>query len=452
MNKERGGADAALQAMEATTDVLARLGISDPSGLEDQRGTMSWAFEPYLELHNLAASTALTPVLEDLRDWWMRGHLRKPNPTRQDNFVACLRVILLNLMRVRAVDALLTVGIPSGKGRLDKERQYRPGYMSVHYHREALRALQERGLVRMVKRGHQQEDYAETARYALTEAASNMLPLSGLRPKHFSVARRDELVLLRDTEHRLTRYAHTSETRTMRANVRRLNELLEGTDIALTRSYNPLIDFDDKYAGQNTDLYRVFNNGSFEQGGRFYGGWWQHAKRYLRPFIIIDGQPTVEADFKGLHPAILFAKAGLDIPADPYALVPGIAENPGLREHAKTTFLALLNATGRTEEPRNFDSDTHGMKSKAFRRLVEQSFPMLPGIFGTGMGLRLQREDSDLAEQVMLHFADMGVPVLPVHDSFIVAAQHQDELIRVMQAAFHGSYGQQPNITVTPAA
>ena len=25
-----------------------------------------------------------------------------------------------------------------------------------------------------------------------------------------------------------------------------------------------------------TDLYRQFNNGSFEEGGRLYGGWWQH--------------------------------------------------------------------------------------------------------------------------------------------------------------------------------
>jgi hypothetical protein len=191
---------------------------------------------------------------------------------------------------------------------------------------------------------------------------------------------------------------------------------------------------------QKTDLYRVFNNGSFDQGGRFYGGWWQYAKKYLRPFITIDGQPTVEADFKGLHPAILFAKAELDIPPDPYSFVPGISENEILRGHAKTTFLALLNASGTTKEPRNFDSDAHGMTVEAFRQRVRDAFPMLPGVFGTGIGTYLQREDSDMAEQIMLHFADKGVQVLPVHDSFIIAAQHKDELVQVKRAtrAFYG--------------
>lgn len=420
--------------------------------LLDQRGEQSWAFEPYLELPHQAANAALAPMLESLRDHWLQGFQRKPNANRQNNFVGCLRVILLNLMQARTVDAGLTVGIFSGKGRLHREKQYLPDYMTVQYHPTALKLLQERGLVRMAKAGHQQEDYSETARYALTAAACTQLPLSGIATRDFTVGRRDEVVRLKDAEGRLTRYSDTPETQAMRANLRRLNDLLEGTDIALARPAHALTDFDDKYSGQKTDLYRVFNNGNFEQGGRFYGGWWQHAKRYLRPFITIDGQPTVEADFKGLHPAILFAKAKLDIPPDPYAFVPGIADNETLRDHAKTTFLALLNADSTTKEPRNFDSAAHGMTADAFRQRVKNAFPMLPGVFGTGIGRYLQREDSDMAEQVMLHFADKGVPVLPVHDSFIITADHKDELVRVIQSVFHERYGQKPNITLKLSA
>lgn len=417
--------------------------------LPDQRGVRSWAFEPYLELHHHTANTALGPVLEELSAHWVQGFQRMPNPQRQDNFIKCLRAILLNLMRVWTVDATLTVGIPSGKGRLDKEKRYRPRFMSVQYHRAALALLQERGLVWIVKAGHQQEDYAETARYSLTEAACYLLPASGLTARDFSIGRRDEVILLKDTEGRLTRYSDTSETRGMRANLHRLNDLLVGTGITTTRSAHPLNDFDDKYSGQKTDLYRVFNNGRFAQGGRFYGGWWQHAKKHLRRCITIDGQPTVEADFKGMHPAILFAKNGLDIPADPYAFVPGIAENETLRKHAKYTFLALLNAgRGDTAEPRDFDSAAHGMTAKEFRQLVRDAFPMLPGIFGTGIGLYLQREDSDMAERIMLHFAERDIPVLTVHDSFIIAARHRDELVRVMQRMFRDAYGQTPVVTV----
>ena len=34
-------------------------------------------------------------------------------------------------------------------------------------------------------------------------------------------------------------------------------------------------------------LYRPFNNGSFEEGGRFYGGWWQSVPKEFRPSITI---------------------------------------------------------------------------------------------------------------------------------------------------------------------
>ncbi len=347
------------------------------------------------------------------------------------------------------MDVKLTVGIPSGNGRLDNERQYRPAFKSVQYHRNALKLLQERGLVSMIKAGHHQENYAETARYALTEAACSALLVPGLTTNDFAIGRRDEVILLRDNKKRLIRYSDTPETHAMRSNLRRLNDLQARTDIASTRLANLLFNFDDKYCGKKTDLYHVFNNSSFGQGGRFYGGWWQHAKKHLRRRITINGRPTVEADYKGLHPAILFAKNGQSIPTDPYALVPGVEKCDALRDHAKSTFLALLNAgKGGTAEPRGFDEATHGMTAETFRQNVKDAFSMLPGVFGTRAGLRLQREDSDSAEQVMLRFADNDVPVLPVHDSFIISAQHKDELVRVMQSVFHRAYGQKPNITL----
>lgn len=436
--------------VDETTPLRASLTDAQIADLPDQRGVRSWAFEPYLELHHGDANAALCPVLDELRDSWVQAFKRKPNAKRQENLLNCLRVILLNVMRVQTVDNTLTVGIPSGKGRLNTEKQYRPAFMTVHYHLQALTLLQKSGLVRMVKAGHQQEDYAETGRYALTEAGRGKLPMAGLTRRDFTIAKHDEVILLKDADKRLVAYTDTPAIKAMRANLRRLNDLLAVTDIGTTRATNPLIDFDADYSGQKTDLYRVFNNGSFDQGGRFYGGWWQHAKKHLRRCITIDGQRTVEADFKGLHPAILFAKQGLPIPEDPYALVPGVADDDTLRGHAKTTFLALLNAGKQgTREPKDFDAARHGMTEQAFQRSVRDAFSMLPGIFGTGIGLRLQREDSDMAEQIMLHFADRDIPVLPVHDSFIIAKEHSEALQQVMVAVFHRRYGQMPCITVS---
>ena len=419
------------------------------ANLPDQRGLRSWAFEPYLELHNDSANAALEPTLNSLRDEWLQSFERKPNPKMQCNFVNCLRAFLINLMRVHIEDDGLTVGIPSQKERLGNQVQYRPAFMSVHYYRKALKLLLDSGLVDMVKRGHRQENYGETSRYALSDLALKCLPVNNIRADDFDIGRRDEVILLKDTKHRLIRYEQTHETQTMRDNLRKLNDLLERSEIATTRPASVHFDFDSDFSGQATDLYRVFNNGDFKQGGRFYGGWWIHAKKHFRRIITINGEATIEADFKGLHPAILFAKNDLPIPPDPYALIPGVAENSALRGPAKTTFLALMNAGPRgTTEPKDFNAQKYGMTAKAFRQTVKDAFPMLPGIFGTGRGLFLQREDSDLAEQIMLHFVDKGIAILPIHDSFIVAEQHKDELVKVMQTTFQNAYGQTPSVTV----
>ena len=41
----------------------------------------------------------------------------------------------------------------------------------------------------------------------------------------------------------------------------------------------------------------------------------------------------------------------------------------------------------------------------------------------------------------MLHFANKGIPVLPVYDSFIIAGQHQKELVKVIKRVFGTRFG-----------
>ena len=48
--------------------------------------------------------------------------------------------------------------------------------------------------------------------------------------------------------------------------------------------------------------------------------------------------------------------------------------------------------------------------------------------FYTGVGLRLQRLDSDIAEKVLLHFAQSGIAILPLHDSFLMHNGYEPSL------------------------
>ena len=61
--------------------------------------------------------------------------------------------------------------------------------------------------------------------------------------------------------------------------------------------------------------------------------------------------------------------------------------------------------------------------------------------FYTGIGKKLQRIDSDMAEEVMLFFANEGVPVLPSHDSFTMHQGYQEDLQKVMAKAFKDRFG-----------
>jgi hypothetical protein len=66
--------------------------------------------------------------------------------------------------------------------------------------------------------------------------------------------------------------------------------------------------------------------------------------------------------------------------------------------------------------------------------------------FYTGFGLRLQRMDSDIAEKVLLHFAEKGIAVLPLHDSFLMHQGYETWLEPVMKTAFEEVVGAFPKI------
>ena len=57
------------------------------------------------------------------------------------------------------------------------------------------------------------------------------------------------------------------------------------------------------------------------------------------------------------------------------------------------------------------------------------------------MGNGLQFQDSQLAEQIMLHFAKGDIPILPVHDSFIITPGLHSVLVNVMHDEFEKMIG-----------
>ncbi|NMC63564.1 MAG: hypothetical protein GYA55_10415, partial [SAR324 cluster bacterium] len=60
---------------------------------------------------------------------------------------------------------------------------------------------------------------------------------------------------------------------------------------------------------------------------------------------------------------------------------------------------------------------------------------------GTGIGTFLQAEDSKIASDILWYFTRQDIPVLPVHDSFIIAERHEEALRQVMQNTYKSYFG-----------
>jgi|TARA_R110002049_G_scaffold264247_1_gene440383 hypothetical protein len=418
--------------------------------LPNQLGDHSWAFEPYLVVSNPEAQNLLDLLMDDVcAAWTATFPKRKPSTSTQQKFWDCGSAILVNLMRAECNRWPTTIGMYRSKGALDRERRYRPKFMTADRFRTVQDWLIKCGHIDMVQSDFNLPGYSQTSRFALTKEGARELQIDDWTFADFTVDRGRESIRLKDLNDRLCGYGDTPETVAMRERLDEINAKLDAADIETTRPLS-IHDRKPEYQGLKVRLHRVFNRGNFSYGGRFYGGWWQNVKSRVRPAIMIDEQHTIEADFSGFNPAVMLAETGQPIPKDPYSLVVGMDAPDDLRDHAKATLAALLNTkTGATEEPRNFDRARWGMTAEDFRAKVLDAFPMVPALLATDKGMKLQRLESDLAEAVMLHFVRQGHAILPIHDAFIVQAHLERELVEVMKDTFRARLGQAPHVKVS---
>ena len=115
------------------------------------------------------------------------------------------------------------------------------------------------------------------------------------------------------------------------------------------------------------------------------------------------------------YAGILEAEQGQPLIDDPFRV--------SARAFTKIAFNAMVNTKAELRQPpqgprpRDF-----GLTWRELSQRILQEHHAIADAFYTGQGLRLQYIDSPLAERVMLYFTSKDVPVLPVHDSFIIAA------------------------------
>jgi hypothetical protein len=151
----------------------------------------------------------------------------------------------------------------------------------------------------------------------------------------------------------------------------------------------PAVDF------TRTRLRRIFNNNSFKEGGRFYGGWWEEIPREYREFITINGKQITEIDYGEFHPRLLYAQEGFPyaIKRDPYT-IPATGVD---REITKRIFNILLNALTK-EEATGAIRKEFQLRSKVINRIIaaiKQAHQPIAHHFHSGVGRKLQYLSGD---------------------------------------------------------
>ncbi len=194
-------------------------------------------------------------------------------------------------------------------------------------------------------------------------------------------------------------------------------------------------------------LRRIFNNGSFEEGGRFYGAWWQQIPSDYRIFITINNKKTSQLDYSGMHFSIMYAQKGLELPMeDPYALE---GYDKALRSDIKVAFNAIINCQTKRQaiETVNHYIQKGELSSDLIsgKKVIEEFIKLHPAIkdmIASGEGVKVHFIDSQIAEKILLKGIDAGICVLPIHDGFISTASTIHILKCWMFDAFHEVTGQ----------
>jgi len=231
-------------------------------------------------------------------------------------------------------------------------------------------------------------------------------------------------------------YTDTDQTNTYRADMDFINESIAAADI----DYLPCAKDGKMVDAADRRLRRYFNNGSFEQGGRLFGGFWQSMSKRERQGIVIQGKSTVTLDFGQMNPRILYGLAGKGYNGDDAYTIPRLEE---YRDGVKVVFNAMLHRTRPMKKKPRGTAELFPMHlsiGEITSSIIIRHTP-IADLFYQGVGMRLLFDESQILVEVLTRLLKQGIIALPIHDAVIVARHHQEPATAVMLEVFKDRTG-----------
>ncbi len=339
-------------------------------------------------------------------------------------------MIVLNVIRMREIKP--SFGISYSRRTNEYGNRYTPGYgyRSVTH---CVDALTERGFVEHIDGVKSKYGYGFRSCFFATPKLCALLDESRIIGSFVEdSATPPESIVLKNANHDAIPYSDTDQIREMRALVQRYNQYLSNADINLPQEHADQVDLLDR------KVHRVFNDSSFELGGRFYGAWWIGAPKAVRPHILINENPTVELDYRATIIHQLYSEETINYhhrynDDDPYELI-GFENVP--RDFRKEAFQRILNTRSKAQAKKsitdNIPGDCPDFDVAALIDAYERKHNAISHHFFTRCAVRLQFKDSRICEAIIRACLDRNIVVLTVHDSFIVEGHHADFLEALM--------------------
>ncbi|MFC1567820.1 hypothetical protein ACFL3K_01280 [Pseudomonadota bacterium] len=378
-----------------------------------------------------------------------------------------LKVIVLDLLSAHLSNPSLYIGYSRSTASYSGSSRYKQLHINYRPLIKVIDALIELDYIDHKKGFH--DSRTGIGKQSRMKANPKLIAL--LRDKHkvsskmIARSEDEEVIILRDKDKNNIEYEDTPDTDAIRQKLRLINQAIDKAHINLhvtDEDQNTINERLSKEKGKQPidftrkKLSRVFNNGSFEQGGRFYRGWWQQVPKEYRKHIEINHKNTVEVDYSGMHIRMLYAEKGLDMPTDdPYELSGYPESTRGLLKKALNT---IINANSRDSALRSLRKEIpketlpDGVTLNNLVDAFTSKHAAISDSFYSGKGVNLQYIDSQVAEEVMLHFAKRGIAVLPMHDSFIVRNSYEGELREVMDSGYIKIVGTKPEMKMKKTA
>jgi hypothetical protein len=413
-------------------------------------------FDPLARANRKRLAAEIAEFIELLLTAEQKLKLRERARRQADhqNFTLAIEALVCNLLlSSQASNAILAV--PRSHKVMWGKSRYRNAVYGKHFV-GLLDLLSELRFVSELTRGYRFNNTAkQSTTIKPTKKFLRRFSIPEVRANWLKQAEEPEVLLQKSSKDAegvssLIDYEETAATKRLRNEVRQINVFLSTAKIfLLTEDGEARLDRDRNVtSAHQRSLRRIFNNGSWNEGGRLFGGFWMNMERSQRfSSIRIDGKRIANVDFSALFPRLAYTLISARPPRDDLYQYKGIlADRDGWKKLTNALlFAAKPIKSWPTETKLYFSNDVK--LSTAIEAIKEKHAP-IAAYFEQGVGYRLMRIESDLLIKIVTRLSAENIVALPLHDSVLVAKPFAARAKNLMEVEFKRHTGSTALVTI----